>query len=182
MWRVVTSQGEIAADRVLVTAGVWSGALLRPLGYRVPIDTERGYHLMLPAPGITLTRPVVMAEGFFCVTPMTGGLRLAGTVELAGTKASMDPRRSDILFDLAAPYLPGLSRDGATRWMGFRPSFPDSRPAIGAAGRHRNLTYSFGHQHLGLTQAAVSARCIADLIAQRPPPVDLTPFSLGRFD
>ena len=180
-WQVATDQGTIAAARIVITAGLWSGKLMRQLGYKAPIETERGYHLMLPTPGVTLNRPCIMAEASFCVTPMNHGLRLAGTVELAGTEAPMNPRRSDILFDLAKPYLPGLDRSGATRWMGFRPSFPDSRPAIGRASRHRNLTYAFGHQHLGLTQAAVTGRCIADLVADRPPPIDLTPFSLARF-
>ncbi|HWK46531.1 MAG TPA: FAD-dependent oxidoreductase [Stellaceae bacterium] len=180
-WQIMTDQGVITAQRVVITAGVWSGKLMRHLGYKAPIETERGYHLMLPAPNVTLHRPCIMAETSFCVTPMNHGLRLAGTVEMAGIKAPMNPRRSDILFDLAKPYLPGLDRSGATRWMGFRPSFPDSRPAIGRAARHRNLTYAFGHQHLGLTQAAITGRCIADLVADRPPPIDLAPFSLARF-
>lgn len=169
------------AKLVVVSAGVWSGCLMRELGYRVPIETQRGYHLMLPSPGVNPKRVILFGEPHFCATPMRGGLRLAGTVEFAGLDAPANFRRSDMLFDLASGYLPGLRRDGATRWMGFRPSFPDSLPAIGAAPNHRNLFYCFGHEKLGLTQAAISARCIAELVANRAPSIDLTPFRIERF-
>lgn len=179
-WQI-HARSSYAANRVVVTAGVWSGELLRPLGYRVPIETERGYHLMLPNSGVSIGRPIVFHERHFTATKLSGGLRLAGTVEFAGVKAPPDPRRSDVLYDLASPYLPGIGREGATRWMGFRPSFPDSLPAIGKAAKHKNLFYCFGHQHLGLTQAGVSATAMAALIAQRRPPIDLDPFRLERF-
>jgi D-amino-acid dehydrogenase len=112
---------------------------------------------------------------------MHGGLRLAGTVEFAALDAPADPRRSDILFDLAEPYLPGLSKVGATRWMGNRPVLPDSLPAIGAAARHPGVFYNFGHHHVGLTHAAASARILAAVIAGRSPPVDVSLLSLDRF-
>lgn len=169
------------ARRVVVAAGVWSGNLLRPLGYAVPIEAERGYHLMLPHAGISVRRPMVFAERHFCVTGLDGGIRLAGTVEFAGTVRPMNPRRSDILYELASAYLPGLKRDGSTRWMGLRPSFPDSLPAIGSGGAKATLFYCFGHQHLGLTQAGISAKLIAAIVAGRPPEIDIAPFRLERF-
>lgn len=169
------------AKRVVVAAGVWSGDLLRPLGYRVPIETERGYHLMLPQSGVTMSFPVIFHERHFCATPMSHGLRLAGTVEFAGTKAPMNARRSDVLYELAQPALPGLRREGATRWMGFRPSFPDSIPALGASRAHAGLFYAFGHGHLGLTQSGTTALAIAALVAGGSPSIDLAPFSLARF-
>jgi D-amino-acid dehydrogenase len=181
-WCLVTSNETFRARNVVVAAGRWSDDLLKPLGYKAPLASERGYHLMLPASQVSLVRPVVMAEPFFAATPMTDGLRLAGTAESATADASPDPRRSDILFKLAQPYLPGLSDAGATRWMGVRPSFPDALPAIGRASRHNNLFYSFGHQHVGLTQAAVSARVLTDIIQGRPSSIDAGPFSLDRFE
>jgi D-amino-acid dehydrogenase len=154
-WLLVTSNGTFRTRNAVVAARRWSHHLLRPLVYKVPLASERGYQLMLPAPQISLARPVVMAEPSFAATPMTDGLRLAGAAEFAATNASPDQRRSDILFKLAEPYLPGLSNTGATRWMGAQPSFLDALPAIGRASRHDNLFYSFGHQHVGLTQAAM---------------------------
>lgn len=181
-WCLVTSNGNFRVRNVVVAAGRWSDKLLKALGYKAPLASERGYHLMLPVPQVSLARPVVMAEPFFAATPMTDGLRLAGTAEFATADASPDPRRSDVLFKLAQPYLPGLSGAGATRWMGVRPSFPDALPAIGRASRHNNLFYSFGHQHVGLTQAAVSARLLTEIIHDQPSSIDPRPFSLNRFD
>ena len=180
-WNVRTTAGTLQARRVVVTAGVWSRALLRPLGHVVPLQAARGYHLMLPEPGIAVRRTLLFEDAHFCATPMDGGLRLAGTVEFAPLGSQPNFARSQILYPAAADYLPGLRGEGATRWMGNRPSFPDSLPAIGASVRQRNLFYCFGHEKLGLTQAAVSARAIAALIAGATPPVDLEPFALERF-
>jgi D-amino-acid dehydrogenase len=180
-WRAHTASGPIEADGVLVCAGVWSDELLRPLGYRFHLESERGYHLMLPAPGVELARPVSMGEAHFVATPMDGGLRLAGTAEFAGTKAAMNPARADMLFQLAESFLPGLSKRDAVRWMGHRPSLPDMLPAIGRGERHRGLYYSIGHGHNGLTLAAISADMIAAIVLDRPSPVDPTPFSIERF-
>ncbi|MFC6635633.1 NAD(P)/FAD-dependent oxidoreductase [Microbulbifer taiwanensis] len=171
----------LKARRMVLAAGAWSGPLAQQLGYRVPLDTERGYHLMLPDPGVELTRPMVSFERSFVMTPMEEGMRLAGTVELAGLRARPDYRRADILFEHAQTILPGLQRGEAKRWMGFRPSLPDSLPVIGRAPRQENIYLAFGHQHLGLTQAAVTAEIIDDLVAGREPEVDVKPLAVDRF-
>ncbi|MGH7715667.1 MAG: NAD(P)/FAD-dependent oxidoreductase, partial [Vulcanimicrobiaceae bacterium] len=181
-WSVkLANASEVQAETVVISAGAWSGSLVRTLGYVVPLETERGYHLMLPAPGLQVRRPLLFSGNRFAATPMRKGLRLAGTAEFAGLDAPMNPRRSDILFENAAPYLPGLQKTGATRWMGFRPNFPDSLPAIGKAAKHANLFFNFGHQHLGLTQSAISAEVISDLICGQEPSIDVRPFALSRF-
>ncbi|NTJ36036.1 FAD-dependent oxidoreductase [Agrobacterium rhizogenes] len=180
-WRADISAGSLNSSKLVVCAGWWSADLMRPLGYTIPLASERGYHLMLPEPGIALNRPVVMAEHYFAAAPMQDGIRLAGTAEFASPDSAMNPGRSDILHGLAEPYLPGLSVCGATRWMGVRPSFPDALPAIGIAEHHPGLFYSFGHQHVGLTQAAISARLLADRIVKGSFSEELTPFSLSRF-
>lgn len=182
LWSLDTATGVLRARHVIVAAGRWSDELLSPLGYTIPLASERGYHLMLPRSGVSLTRPCVMAEPFFAATPMVDGLRLAGTVEFAAADRPMDPARSDMLFKLAQPYLPGLDRDGATRWMGVRPSFPDALPAIGRATRHSNLFYCFGHQHIGLTTAAISAQLLAEVMLGQTPSIDPEPFNLDRFN
>ena len=180
-WQIQTDQGRQVARAVVVAAGAWSARIMRPLGYLVPLEAARGYHLMLPGAGITLQRTLLFEETHFCATPMDDGLRLAGTVEFAGLDAPPNVGRSDILFGLAQRYLPGIRQAGATRWMGSRPSFPDSLPALGTAGNHRNLYFCFGHEKLGLTQSAISARIIADLITGKTPEIDPAPFSLERF-
>ena len=178
-WSVSSSQDLFT--HAIVTAGAWSHELLRPLGYTVPLDTERGYNVTLPEPGVALNHPLVFAESRIAMTPLDYGLRVTGTVEFAGLRAAPDWRRSDMLVRMAQDYLPGVRCEDATRWMGFRPALPDALPAIGGAARHGELFYAFGHEHLGFTQAAITAECVAALLAGEPPAVDLRPFDLERF-
>lgn len=166
--------------RLVIAAGAWSHRLARQLGSRVPLETERGYHLHLPAPAVRLNRMITFVSHGFVATPMAGGIRLGGTVELAGLEAPPTWRRAHILARLAAAPLPGLVTDAAVPWMGYRPSLPDSLPVIGPSPYHRTVWYAFGHGHLGLTQAATTGRLIADLIAGRPPAVPLAPYRIDR--
>ena len=126
-------------------------------------------------------RTLLFEEDHFCATPMTGGLRLAGTVEFAGLDAPPNFYRSDVLYDVARTYLPALRREPASRWMGSRPSLPDSLPVIGRLPRHRAIVAAFGHERRGLMQSAITARCVADLVEDRTPPLDLAPFRIERF-
>ena len=112
---------------------------------------------------------------------MTGGVRLVGTVEFGGLDLAPDWRRADILAELAEPFVPGLNLDGAERWMGYRPSMPDSLPVIGPAPGRKNVLLAFGHGHLGLTMGAVTGKMIAELAAGKVPDVDLAPFRAERF-
>lgn len=171
----------VHVQSVVVSAGYASPLLLEPLGYRVPIAPARGYHLMIENPGVALRHPMIFHESHVGATPMSGGLRLAGTMEFSSPRAPADYRRATMLYSIIHRYIPGLQNGRATAWMGIRPSAPDSLPCIGRAPRHQNLYCCFGHGHLGLTQAAISARCIADIITDRPPPIDLSPFDLARF-
>lgn len=177
---VRTDAGTEPADVTVIAAGVWSRALCRALGSRVPLDTERGYHVMLPTPGVEVARPFILSDLKFTVTPMASGLRLAGTVEFGGLEAPPDPRRHAVMLARAGEVLPGLRAGGATTWMGFRPSLPDSLPVIGPSPRWPNALFAFGHGHLGLTAAAATGRAIADVAAGRPPPFDLAPFRIAR--
>ncbi len=174
--------GETARfDRIVIAAGIWSQALCAGLGWRVPLAAERGYHVTLPAPGVALRGMVTFGERKFVATSMDMGLRLAGTVELARAEAPENWRRADILPEMAKRYFNGLHTQGGSRWMGPRPSLPDSLPVIGADPRHKGIYHAFGHGHLGLTQAAVTAAMIADQIMGRRPAVDPAPFSIARF-
>ena len=179
--QVKTSHGDYLADKIVIATGAWSKPLMAMLGHKVPLDTERGYHLMLPTPETSITRPVTAFERSFVMTPMAGGLRLAGTVELAGLDTPENPERADILYQHAQTLLPGLNHEGATRWMGCRPSLPDSLPVIGPSPNSDAVYFAFGHQHLGLTQAAITAEIIGTLVHGRDSEIDLTPFRVDRF-
>jgi D-hydroxyproline dehydrogenase len=170
----------IQSKKVIVAADAWSKPLANQLGFSVPLETERGYHLMLPTPSVKLTRPVLSVEDSFVMTPMQAGLRLAGTVEFAGMAAPPNYQRADMLLQHAKKLLPNITSGNATRWMGFRPSLPDSLPVLDSTYNNRIL-WAFGHQHLGLTQAAVSAQIITDLCLGKTKQDLHRDFSITRF-
>ncbi|MFZ5937444.1 FAD-dependent oxidoreductase [Pseudomonas putida] len=179
--RLASDQGTFKARQVLLSCGAHSAQLTAALtGKRVPLDTERGYHLMLPQEQQRLPFAVTSLERKFIMTPMAGGLRLAGTVEFAGLDAPPSMQRAWQLHRLSKGlFHQDLSVEGATPWMGFRPSLPDSLPVIDRVCDGRVLL-AFGHQHLGLTQAAVTAEWVGHLAAQASAP-DLGAYRLDRF-
>ena len=177
------------ARQVLVCAGAWSRPLARSLGYRVPLDTERGYHITVPWPGagepgagaIAMRRPIASTERSVIMTPMSVGLRMTGTVEFGGMHLPPDPRRYALLRRQMQALVPGLHTGAASTWMGFRPSLPDHLPVMGAAPRHRGVFFAFGHQHLGLTLSGVTARIMGALMQERASGVDLSAYRIDRF-
>jgi D-amino-acid dehydrogenase len=180
-----TDTGNLRADAAIVCAGAWSKPLTTALGDRIPLETERGYHLMVRDPEVMPRIPTADAEGKFVATPMMTGLRFAGTVELAGLTAPPDWRRARILLDQGRRMLPGLAahytEDRISVWMGHRPSLPDSLPVIGPSRATRDVIYAFGHGHVGMTAAPMTGKVVADLVAGRPPAIDITPFAPARF-
>jgi glycine/D-amino acid oxidase-like deaminating enzyme len=179
--RVRLDTGSIDADAVVVAAGAHSNALSAQLGADVPLETERGYHIMLHAPSVMPRNPVMAGLGRWFATPMEDGLRIAGTVELAGLAAPPNYARADALVSGAMRLFPGLRHGKVERWMGHRPSLPDSMPVIGRSRRFANAFFAFGHGHVGLSASAPTAGIIADLVAMRPPRIDITPFAAERF-
>lgn len=146
----------------------------------MPLDTERGYHLMLPAEQQRLPFAVTSLERKFIMTPMADGLRLAGTVEFAGLKAPPSMQRAWQLHRLSKGlFRRELDAEGATPWMGFRPSLPDSLPVIDRVADGKVLL-AFGHQHLGLTQAAVTAEWMGRLVNGEDCP-QFSAYRLSRF-
>ncbi|RWF58256.1 MAG: FAD-binding oxidoreductase [Mesorhizobium sp.] len=178
--RLIGSGLRIKANTVVVAAGAQSRALAMQAGDSIPIETERGYHLEFPTEAPLLNRPVCPVDLGFYMTPMIGRLRVAGTVELGGLAAPANPRRLALLDRGVRQFFPQLGRS-SSEWLGFRPSLPDSRPVIGPSHGSPRVIHAFGHGHLGLTLAPITARMVADLIAGRGSSVSLTPFSTGRF-
>ena len=169
-------------DRVVIAAGAWSKELARHIGDRVPLDTERGYHLNIePGDAGELRRPVVFADRGFVLAPMLDGIRLTSGVELAGLDAPPDFSRIRRLLPAAREALPGLSDRVTREWLGYRPSTPDSLPVIGPSKHHAAVFYAFGHQHLGLTLGPITGRVIAAAVAGRQPEFDLAPYRADRF-
>ncbi|HTV45892.1 MAG TPA: FAD-dependent oxidoreductase [Stellaceae bacterium] len=180
-----TGEGELPADASVICAGAWSRPLAHSLGDRIPLETERGYHLMIRDPEVMPRIPVADADGKFVATPMQTGLRFAGTVELAGLAAPPDWRRARILLEQGRRMLPGLAADHPAErismWMGHRPSLPDSLPVLGPSRATPDVIYAFGHGHVGMTAAPMTGRVVADLVAGRRPSIDIVPFAASRF-
>jgi glycine/D-amino acid oxidase-like deaminating enzyme len=171
----------IVAQRVIVAAGAWSHRLARTLSDDIPLETERGYNTTLPPGAFDLRHQLTFGGHGFVVTPLAIGVRVGGAVEFGGLAAPPNFERSKALLAKAKRFMPGLRTEGGVEWMGFRPSLPDSLPAIGPATADRRIVYAFGHGHLGLTQSAATARLVADIVLERPPAVDLAPFRPQRF-
>jgi D-amino-acid dehydrogenase len=178
--RVVTSGGKVEADAVVVAAGAHSHKLSAKLGSPVLLETERGYHLTLAKPSVVPHVPIMSAEGKFFATPMEMGLRVAGTVELAGLDAPPNYARTTPLLAATKRLFPGLTFETSTQWMGHRPSLPDSMPVIGRAPKVPNAYFAFGHGHVGLTGAAPTAAIITALVSGEDPAIDIRPFAADR--
>jgi len=182
---IQTDTGDLPANAAVVCAGAYSKPLAAALGDRVPLETERGYHLMISDPEIMPRIPTADADGKFVATPMDTGLRFAGTVELAGLAAPPDWRRARILLAQGRKMLPGLAashpEERISVWMGHRPSLPDSLPVLGPSRASPDVVYAFGHGHVGMTAAPMTGKIVADLVAGRPPAIDIAPFAPSRF-
>ncbi|NVK34501.1 MAG: FAD-dependent oxidoreductase [Rhodobacteraceae bacterium] len=171
----------LTADKVVIACGAWSKKLAVQLGDKVPLDTERGYNITIPEPGLKLSTFVMLSGHGFAVSHLEHGLRVGGAVEFAGLDLPPNWKRVDAMLSKAKIYFPQLQSDTGKRWMGFRPSLPDSLPVIGKSSASPDIVYGFGHAHHGLTEAAVTAEMLSALMFDEVPVVDATPFSAARF-
>ena len=176
-----TDAGDMDIDILVVSAGAWSHKLTAQLGHRVPLESHRGYHVTIPDPGVVPRIMCFPVDHKFAITPMEIGLRLAGTVELAGLDAPPNYERARVFLRIGQRVLPGLRTAEFTEWMGHRPCLPDSLPVIGPSTRFANVYFAFGHGHQGLLGASQTGKVIAELVSGRPPSMDLTPFRVDRF-
>ena len=171
----------LAAEKVVLAAGAFTARLSALLREHIPLETERGYHTQIMEPGISMRHSIIWPARAFMVTPTAGGIRVGGTVEMAGLDAPPDYRRAKILVKRAREALPELKAEGVTEWMGHRPALPDTVPVMGRSAKSRNVWYATGHGHLGLTYAAPTGRLMADLVTGVEPPVDMKPYRVDRF-
>ncbi len=178
---LATDAGRMDVETLVLCAGVHSAKFSAKLGDAVPLEAERGYHVTFSDPGLELPMPVCSAQNKFFVTPMEMGTRIAGQTEFAGIEAEADYSRADVLVQHMKRMFPQVRDVDATRWMGRRPSMPDSKPVIGRATKFANTYYAFGHGHIGLVGSAPTGRIIADLVAGRTPNIDIAPFRVDRF-
>ena len=178
---VTTTAGNFPSDHAVICAGIWSKDICARLGWKVPLESHRGYHVTLENPGTSLNHMCFPVEDKFAITPMSMGVRVAGTVELAGVDAPPNYARSQALLRAATKILPGVRTEKVTQWMGHRPCLPDSLPVIDSCPHHKGIFFAFGHGHQGLLGASQTAKVVDELIRGVPPSMDLRPFSIERF-
>ena len=167
-------------DKIVIACGAFSKKLTDKLNEKIPLDTERGYHVQFKGCDHLISRPVVFANRGFGMTPMEQGLRVVGTVEFGGLKNPLSKSRIKNLIEGAKYMLDGLP-EHQDEWLGFRPSLPDFLPVIGPSKNYKNVFYSFGHHHLGWTLGAVSGKIISKMIANENTNLNLEPYSSRRF-
>lgn len=178
---VVAGIRSLRAGQVVIAAGAFSHRIAKSVGDKIPLETERGYNTTLPPGAFDLRMQVTFGGHGFVVSNLSTGIRVGGAVELGGLDLPPNFKRSEAMLKKAKAFLPGLKTEGGVQWMGFRPSLPDSLPAIGRSTASPRVIHAFGHGHLGLTQSAGTARLVADLVTGAAPVLDLTPFSPQRF-
>lgn len=177
----IGKSGRYPFDAVVIAAGAWSRVLSAKLGENVPLETERGYHVTLPHAARRPRMPIYSGDYSFAVTPLDIGLRFAGTVELGGLDLPPNYQRAEVLIKHGRRMLGELDERDRSDWMGFRPSMPDSKPVIDHGRRFKNTFFAFGHGHVGLTLGPITGKLVADLVNDRKPGMDLTPFAVDRF-
>ena len=179
---LITDKGEMGADKIALTTGVWSKPLLQKFGIRVPMESERGYHIELVNPELYPKNSMMVVGGKFAVTPMNGRIRCAGVVEFAGLEAGKREAPLKMLSHHIQSLFSELNYDSQIDWLGHRPALVDSLPMIGSITGNENLFTAFGHQHLGLTGGAKTGRIVSELISQDGSSVDVSPYHTNRFN
>ena len=177
---VKTEQNFYTFNKLVVACGAFSKKLTDQVDEKIPLDTERGYHVHFKGHDHLLSRPVIFLNRGFGITPMEQGLRVVGTVEFGGLKNPPSKKRIANLVNSAKYLFPELGKH-EDEWLGFRPTLPDFLPVMGPSKNHKNLFYSFGHHHLGWTLGAISGKIIAGMIAKENTNLDLSPYNSKRF-
>jgi glycine/D-amino acid oxidase-like deaminating enzyme len=167
-------------DKIVIACGSFSKRLTDNLDEKIPLDTERGYHVHFKDCDHLLTRPVIFQNRGFGITPMEQGLRVVGTVEFGGLDNPLSKSRVKNLIN-NAKYMMGDLPEHEDEWLGFRPTLPDYLPVIGPSKKHKNVFYCFGHHHLGWTLGPISGKIISGMIAEENTNLNLKPYSSLRF-
>ncbi len=182
---VRTDKGPVVCDGAVISAGIHSKVLAKRVGDTVSLESERGYHVEIAQPASGPRIPVMPSDGKMANTMTLGGLRASGQVELAGVDCPPDWKRADILLHHLLSTYPGLGDDPSklkiSRWQGNRPSTPDGLPVIAASRATPDVVHAFGHGHVGLASAPMTAQIVASLFAGESAPIDITPFAASRF-
>eukprot|EP00119_Amphimedon_queenslandica_P006482 XP_011407443.1 PREDICTED: uncharacterized protein LOC100641524 [Amphimedon queenslandica] len=171
----------IEGEGFVLSAGIASKRIAASIGLSIPLESENGYHITCPDPGVRVSHTVMDGEYKLVANPMDPGLRFAGMAEFSGADSADNPRRVEVIARLAKRMYPKLSLEGSRSWRGRRPSTPDGLPVIGLSPLHENLWLAFGHGHTGMIAGPMSGQIIAAMITGSALDIDVSPFCAGRF-
>jgi D-amino-acid dehydrogenase len=181
-WQIATADGKVSGREAVVALGPWSDLVFSRLGYSIPFNVKRGYHVHLaPRGNAVLSHPVLDSDLGYVLAPMNRGIRLATGVEFARRDAPPTPIQLQRALPRARALFPLGEPIDAKPWMGARPCLPDMLPVIGRAPRHAGLWFDFGHHHHGLTLGPATGRLLAEMMTGETPFADPKPFSVERF-
>ena len=179
--QIITDKKKYNFEKIVLACGAFSKKFTDQLGEKIPLDTERGYHVHFENMENLIKRPVIFLDRGFGMTPMNQGLRAVGTVELGGLKNPISKKRLDYIVNCSKELLPQL-KEHKDEWLGFRPTLPDFLPVIGPSLKNTNIIYAFGHQHLGWTLGAITGKIVSGIVANENTNLDLKPYSSSRFN
>ena len=179
--QIETNSEKFNFEKIVLACGAFSKKLTDQLGEKIPLDTERGYHVHYKKMDHLLKRPVIFLDRGFGMTPMNQGLRAVGTVELGGLKNPISKKRIDYIDKCAKELLPQLGNFN-DEWLGFRPTLPDFLPVIGPSLKNKNIIYAFGHHHLGWTLGAITGKIVSGIVNEEKTNLNLSPYSSSRFN
>jgi len=177
---LVSENEKFPFDKITIACGAFSKKLTDHLDEKIPLDTERGYHVHFKNCDHLLSRPVIFSNRGFGITPMEQGLRVVGTVEFGGLENPLSKSRIKNLINNANFMLDNLPKH-EDEWLGFRPTLPDFLPVMGPSKNYKNVFYCFGHHHLGWTLGPISGKIVSGMIAQENTNLNLDPYSSKRF-
>ena len=178
---IKTDNKEYKFQKSVIACGAFSKKLTDQLGEKIPLDTERGYHVHFKGMDKLISRPVIFLDRGFGMPPMNQGLRAVGTVEFGGLNNPLSKKRIDYIVKCAKELLPKLEKH-EDEWLGFRPTLPDFLPVIGPSKNNKNIIYAFGHQHLGWTLGAITGKIVSGILIDEKTNLDLSPYSPARFN
>ncbi len=179
--RTVIDGDTITSDKVVIASGAWSKNLIKKFGIKIPLESERGYHIEFTKPKLYPTLPMMVNSKKFVITPMNGRIRAAGLVEFAGLKAGSRRGPVKLLRTQMKNLFPNLKYEQEIEWLGHRPALTDSLPMLGHIDQEKRVFLAFGHQHLGLTAGAKTGRIVTDLIMEKNINLDVLSYRPDRF-
>ena len=178
---IKTETAEYNFEKSVIACGAFSKKFTDELGEKIPLDTERGYHVHFKGMETLISRPIIFLDRGFGMTPMNQGLRAVGTVEFGGLQNPISKKRIEYIVSCAKELLPQL-KEHSDEWLGFRPTLPDFLPVIGPSKKNKNIVYAFGHQHLGWTLGAITGKIVSGILVNEKTNLDLSPYNSSRFD